>query len=76
MVRTLRDVEYDAMQLPLKERAILVEHMLATLDPGDDVDAEELWLREAEKRYQEYRAGRITSKPAEQVFADVKNKLK
>lgn len=58
------------MELSRQERAILAEHLLATLDPGDDVDAEELWLQEAEKRYTEYRAGKIGSKPAEQVFKD------
>jgi hypothetical protein len=41
-------------------------------DVGEDVDAEELWLQEAERRCQEYRAGHIASKPVEQVFEDAK----
>jgi putative addiction module component (TIGR02574 family) len=68
--RNLSEVEGDAMQLPLKERALLAERLLATLDTGDDIEVEELWLQEAERRYQEYRAGRIASKPAKQVFED------
>jgi putative addiction module component (TIGR02574 family) len=59
VARTLSEVERNAMELSRRERAILVEHLLATLDPGDDVDSEELWLQEAEKRYAEYRAGNI-----------------
>jgi hypothetical protein len=47
----LERVGCDAIELSRQERAILAEHLLATLDPGDDVDAEELWLREAERRY-------------------------
>lgn len=70
MVKRLDQVERDAMQLPHSERALLAEHLLATLDSGYDQDAEELWLREAERRYQHYRAGASVSKPAEQVFKD------
>ena len=75
MARNLKNVENDAMQLSQWERALLVERLLATLDIGEDVDAEELWLREAERRYQEYRAGRIESKPAKQVFEDANKHL-
>ena len=76
MARTLNDVERDAMQLSSQERALLVERLLATLDPIEDVAAEELWLQEAETRYQEYRAGGSASIPAEQVFEDADKRLK
>ena len=78
MARELSEIERDAMELTRQERAILVERLLATLhpdDPDDDLDAEELWLQEAEKRYAEYRAGKIASKPAEQVFRETRQKL-
>ena len=76
MARKLTQVERDAMLLSRQERALLVESLLATLDPGDEIDAEELWVQEAERRYQEYRAGRLASKPATQVLEDGKNILK
>ena len=76
MARKLTQVERDAMLLSRQERALLVESLLATLDPRDEIDAEELWVQEAERRYQEYRAGRIASKPATQVLEDGKNILK
>jgi len=75
MARTFSDIESEAMQLSRQERALLVERLLTTLDFGEDVNAEELWLQEAERRYQEYRAGRLASKPAEQVFEDAKKRL-
>jgi len=75
MARTFSDIESEAMQLSRQERALLVERLLTTLDFGEDVNAEELWLQEAERRYQEYRAGRQASKPAEQVFEDAKKRL-
>ena len=75
MPRKLSEVERDAMELPPQERAILVERLLATLDAGEDTDVEELWLQEAEKRYAEYRAGKIASRPAEQVIEEARQRL-
>ena len=75
MARNLDDVESDAMDLSQQERALLVEHLLATLDPIEHVEAEDPWLREAENRYREYRAGRAPSKPSEQVFEDASKRL-
>lgn len=72
MARTLNEIEREVMQLSRQERAELVERLIATLDVDEDVDAEELWIQEAERRYQEYRAGRIASKSAVQVFEDAK----
>jgi len=57
MARKLSEIESEAMQLSRQERALLVERLLTTLDVGEDVNAEELWLQEAERRYQEYRGG-------------------
>lgn len=76
MARKLSEIEYDAMHLSLRERALLIARLLATLDTGKDVDAEELWLEEAERRYKQYRVGGIASKPAEQAFEDAKEQLK
>ena len=76
MPRKLIDVESDAMELPLEERALLAEHLLATLDPGVDVDAEESWIAEAEQRYVQYLAGAEKGRPAEQVFEDAKHRLR
>ena len=75
MARNLNEVESDAMQLTPQERALLIERLLATLDPIEDLETEERWLQEAENRYQEYRAGHSASKPAEKVFKDANQRL-
>jgi|SoiMetStandDraft_2_1073263.scaffolds.fasta_scaffold240836_2 putative addiction module component (TIGR02574 family) len=76
MGRALHEIERDAMELSLQDRALLAEHLLATLDTGaEQEDVEESWLLEAERRYQAYREGHLASKPAEQVFADAKKRL-
>jgi hypothetical protein len=41
MAPKLSEVERDAMELLLQERALLVERLLATLDLEQDVDVEE-----------------------------------
>ena len=76
MARKRSEIENEAMKLSLRDRALLVERLLSTLDRGQDVDAEEIWLQEAEKRYQEYRAGQIGSRPSARVFEDAKSGLK
>lgn len=76
MARKFSEVEYDALQLSSQERALLVARLIATLDPGEDVDADELWLEEAERRYKKYRDGGIASKPAERAIEDAKELLK
>ena len=37
------------MELSRHDRALLAKHLLATLDPDDDADVEELWIEEAER---------------------------
>ena len=76
MSRAIDEIENEVLNLPLKERAILVEHLIVSLDKGEDVDAEELWLQEAEKRYEKYKEGKTTSRPLEQVLQDIKSKIK
>ena len=75
MARSLEEIEQDALELRPQDRATLVEHLLATLDEGEDVDAEEAWVAEAERRYQEYRAGRMKAVPADQVHAEAEARL-
>lgn len=64
------------MLLSLRERALLIERLLATLDLGEDVEAKAFWLQVAARRYQDYRAGFIASKPAGQVFEDANKRFK
>ena len=75
MARPLDQIEKEVMSLPPRERATLVEHILATLDVGEDADAEEAWLAEAERRYQAYRAGKIQASPAAEAFKRARREL-
>ena len=56
-----------ALLLSPKDRATLIEKLLASLDqPDRAIDA--LWAKEAEDRISAYEAGELTAIPAEEVF--------
>ncbi|MBM4049754.1 MAG: addiction module protein [Planctomycetes bacterium] len=69
-------VEAQALKLPLRERAALAEHLIASLDDLDDTEIERLWVEEAERRYREYKKGRISARPAEDVFRDAYRRIR
>ena len=69
------DLETQARQLPLKERAQLAERLIASLDELDEAESERLWAEEAVRRYQEYKKGNIPSRPAVDVMRDARAKI-
>lgn len=75
MSRSLAEIEEEVLQLSEQDRATLAEHLLHCLMPGEDVDAENEWLEEAERRYKAYREGKINSRPADEVFREARKIL-
>lgn len=75
MTSESRKIEEKAQELPAKERARLALRLIESLDPGEDEDVEELWLDEAERRLADYDAGKIKSRPADEVFSEIEKKL-
>jgi putative addiction module component (TIGR02574 family) len=64
-------IEQEALNLPEKERALLAERLLCSLgDEAADLNKER-WMQEADRRYDEYKAGRMTARPAGDVFRDI-----
>ena len=70
MSAILKKQESAVRRLPAKERARLAEHLIASLDQLDDAEREWLWFEEANRRYKEYKKGRIPSKTAHRVFKE------
>jgi putative addiction module component (TIGR02574 family) len=76
MARSLPDVEKDALRLSPQDRARLTVRLLSSLE-GDAESSEEiekLWIAEAERRFQELRDGVVQGIPAQEVFAELRNK--
>lgn len=76
MSQKLAAVESDALALPVHDRARLAERLIASLEMERDEEAEELWLQEAEQRYQAYKQGKTKARLAEDVFRDADAKSK
>ena len=72
----LKECEAKALKLTPKERAVLVMHLIASLDALDDSENEQLWLEEANRRYQEHKKGNIQSRSAEDVLKDARAAIK
>ena len=76
MSTILEEFKNKAKNLPLKDRAALIESLISSLDDLDEAECEELWVQEADRRYKAYKAGSITSRAADAVFSDAREMLK
>lgn len=75
----LEQLEAEALALPLSERAHLVERLIASLDEDvaeDAADVERAWAEEIQRRVAAVEVGTAELIPAEQVFADVRSRLR
>ena len=65
------DISTAALQLSVEERAQLAGSLLLSLDEPSESEVERLWLEEAEHRLKEFREGRVSGIPADEVFRRV-----
>ena len=63
----LDEILRNALSLDVRDRAMLAEKLLASLDTLSEEEAERLWADEAERRLKEYRAGRMKAVPVDEV---------
>ena len=71
MDKDIATLEAEARQLSPRDRARLVRRLIASLDAGQDQDAEQLWLDEAERRLPAWRRGETTAIPGDEVFGEL-----
>lgn len=72
----IKKIEEEVFSLSSRERARLAMNLIQSLDNHDDADVEELWLQEAERRYQECLEGKLQTKSADDVFRDAFSKVR
>ncbi|THJ25366.1 MAG: addiction module antitoxin RelB [Nitrospira sp. CG24E] len=65
----LAEVLGDALSLEVRDRAALAEKLLASLEELTEEEANRLWTEEAQRRLEEYRAGRAQAVQADEVHA-------
>jgi putative addiction module component (TIGR02574 family) len=64
----LKKIEAEALKLPPRSRAKLVERLLQSFESEAEPDAEAAWIAEAQKRYEEIRAGASRTESEAEVF--------
>ena len=74
MGRKLEDLAAEALQLSKDSRAALAKRLLDSLDEPTADEAGEGWVREAERRYAELKAGKARAIPSEEVFAKLERR--
>ena len=68
MPANTQQVLKEALTLPFRERATLVDDLLASLDkPDEHIDS--LWRKEVEDRVAAYQAGKIRAIPLDEVLS-------
>ena len=74
MPRKTKDLIEQALDLPLAERAELARRLLDSLEDISEEESDALWAVEAERRYADFKAGKIKAIPAEEVFARLRTR--
>ena len=76
MSRNFKDIVAEVLELPLTARAELASELLDSLDDLSEEESDQLWAEEAERRFADYKAGKIEAVPAEEVFARLQSRRK
>lgn len=75
----LEQLEAEALNLPLNQRARLAQRLLASLDEEEAEDPQEVeraWEEEIRRRLEAYHAGKVQTIPASEVFAKARARLR
>jgi putative addiction module component (TIGR02574 family) len=65
----------EAVSLPSDKRAELVDILMQSLNTTQDLSCDKLWIKEAEKRYNDLKAGSLTPVSAEEVFNSIRKRF-
>jgi putative addiction module component (TIGR02574 family) len=71
----IEELAKETMALDIEDRALLAGKLLLSLDEPTPSEVEKLWLDEAERRLEDYRAGRVQGIPADDVFSRAASEL-
>ena len=76
MSRRIEEIAQEVLELDVVSRAELARTLVDSLDDLPEEDLDRLWGEEAERRYDEFLAGRAKAYPAEEVFARIRARKK
>ncbi len=74
MTEAVEELKSRLESLTSRERAELAQFLIRSLDQEQDDGAESLWNIELNRRATEIKSGKSVGKPAEEVFAELREK--
>jgi hypothetical protein len=75
MSTLLDDLERQARALTPPEKATLARILIEELDPALDAEVEQLWITDAQRRYQDFLNGELEALAGDEVMARVRSRL-
>jgi len=75
MSTLLDELERQARALTQREKATLARILIEELDPSLDAEVEELWIAEAQRRYEAFRNGELEALPGDEVMSRARRRL-
>ena len=76
MTTNFKELEKELRALGSREKAALARTLIEDLDENLDQGAEQLWIEEAQRRYQAYQTGDLKSVPGEEAMQRTRHRLK
>ena len=76
MTANFKELEKEVRALGPREKAALARTLIEDLDKNLDPGAEQLWIEEAQRRYQAYQTGDLKSVPGEEAMQRARHRLK
>ena len=70
------ELERQARTLSSREKASLAHILIEELDPGVEAGVEQVWIEEAQRRYDAYRRGELEALPGDAVMQRARSRLK
>lgn len=76
MSTAVAELEAKIRSLDAAEKVELIRILIAEIDGPPDADVERAWLREAQSRHRELVEGTVEPVPGEQVFENLRSRLR
>jgi hypothetical protein len=76
MSMAFEELEKHARALSLDEKACLARILIEELDTAIDPNAEQLWLEEAQRRYEAFRSGELEARPGDEVMQRGRDRIR
>lgn len=76
MASAIKKIEAEIRALSGQDKAELLRSLISELDAPADVDVEQAWLEEAQRRNRELVDGKVKGVPGEQVFENLRSRLR